>query len=115
MSLDQFKVEHNFKYTAKEAKGTMVGFIFSLIFIIMSGAYFVNRVMLFWSHDEDSYISFDLVVDFEELGEVEYKEAKFVTGVMLGSHTPAFAKVFESEELLSQYVRVYSAQASYGA
>jgi len=67
---------------------------------------------LFWSHDEDSYSTYDLVVDFEELGEVEYKETKFVTGVSLSSSSPSFLPIFESEELLSQYVRVYSAQAA---
>ena len=33
----------------------------------------------------------------------------------MNSYSPEYAKVFESEELLSQYVRVYSVQASYGA
>ena len=31
-SLDSFVVDHNFKYTNKEAKGTVVGFVFSVIF-----------------------------------------------------------------------------------
>ena len=64
---------------------------------------------LFWTHEEDSYGTYDLVVDFDELGEVEYEETKFVTGIMLQSVSPQYAKVFESEELLSQYVRIYSA------
>ena len=56
-----------------------------------------------------------MVLDFDELGEVEYEETKFVTGVALESLSPQYAKVFESEELLSQYIRVYSAQATYAA
>ena len=34
-SLDQFKVEQNFKYTAKEAKGTVIGCCVSTVYFII--------------------------------------------------------------------------------
>ena len=69
---------------------------------------------LFWSHEEDSYGSYDIIANFTEMGEVEYEETKFVTGALLGTAAPDLANVFESQELLSQYIRIYSAQAEYG-
>ena len=38
-SLDSFTVEHNFQYTKKEAKGTIVGFVFSAIFTTLMVLY----------------------------------------------------------------------------
>ena len=38
-SLDLFTVEHNFQYTKKEAKGTIVGFVFSAIFTTLMALY----------------------------------------------------------------------------
>ena len=67
-------MEHNFALTKKEARGTICGFVLTVVFYVLSAAYFGNRMHLFWSHDEDSYSTYDLVVDFEELGELKYEE-----------------------------------------
>ena len=82
-SLDQFKIEHNFKYTKKEAKGTIIGFCFSAIYIAILVWYFYNRVHLFWTHDEDQYTTYNTVQDFKKLGAVDLKETQFTNGVFL--------------------------------
>jgi hypothetical protein len=81
-------VEHGFNLTKKEARGTICGFVCTVIFNILSLYYFYNRMHLFWTHEEDSYGTYDLVANFTEMGEVEYKETRFVTGAMLGSTAP---------------------------
>ena len=60
-SLDSFTVEHNFQYTKKEAKGTIVGFVFSTIFVTLMALYTYNRISLFYTHDEDSKTSYKIV------------------------------------------------------
>jgi hypothetical protein len=52
-SLDQFKIEHNFQFTKKEAKGSIIGFCFSTLYVVALVWYFYNRVHLFWTHEED--------------------------------------------------------------
>ena len=80
-SLDQFKIEHNFQFTKKEAKGSLIGFCFSAIYILALVWYFYNRVSLFWSHEEDSYSVYDVINDMKD--PIEFKEAQFVKGVIL--------------------------------
>jgi len=77
--------------------------------------YAYNRINLFSTHDEDSYGAYKKVLNFDELGVVKYEETMFATGVLLNSYNTVFTSVFESSEELSQYIRVYSAQASYTA
>ena len=57
-SLDEFKIEHNFQYTKKEAKGSITGFTCTVIWYIIIWGYFIERCSLFWTHKEDSQTSF---------------------------------------------------------
>ena len=68
----------------------------------------------FWSHHEDSYSVFKTVVDFEELGKVDYAEIQFATGVVVNTNSPRFKKVFESEEEIFKYIDIYSIQSTFG-
>jgi len=104
--LDQFKVEHNFQYTNKEAKGTVVGFFISTLYFFIMGAYAYNRMHLFWTHDEDSFGSFDVPLDMDEEPDgFNLKDMKFSTGVLLDTHYPErYSKVFEDAEELAKYV-----------
>ena len=43
-SMDQFPVEHNFKFIRKEAKGTVVGFWISAVYILLLIYYAFNRI-----------------------------------------------------------------------
>ena len=107
-SMDSFKIEHNFKFTKKAAKGSLTGFICTVIWYILFWGYFLNRVMLFWNHHNDATSSVKTVLDFEELGKVEFGETEFATGVYISSASPRFKKVFESEEEIFQYIDIYS-------
>ena len=113
-SLDAFAVEHNFRYTPKEAKGSLTGFACSLIFTIIMGMYMFNRLHLFWTHEEDSYQSYKVVQDFEKLGIVNYAETEFDSGVLLSTVAPHYEYVFDSDDELFQYINIYSSQAIYG-
>ena len=81
-SLDQFPVEHNFQFTKKQAKGSLIGFCFSAIYVILLITYAYNRINLFWTHEEDSHESFSQVNEMED-GPIEYKETQFIKGVVL--------------------------------
>jgi len=104
--LDQFKVEHNFQYTSKEARGTVPGFFISTLYFIIMGAYAYNRMHLFWTHEEDSFGTFDEQLDMDEEPEgFNLKDLKFSTGVMLNTAYPArYSKVFESADELAKYI-----------
>ena len=52
-SLDWFKIEHNFQFTKKKAKGSLTGFCLTVVFNVLLLGYFYNRVRLFWTHRED--------------------------------------------------------------
>ena len=66
-SLDQFKMDHNFQYTKKKAKGSLAGFCLTVVFNILLLAYLHNRVSLFWTHSEDNINTSKVVIDDEEL------------------------------------------------
>jgi len=108
-SLDQFKIEHNFQYTKKEAKGTLIGFCFSVIYVLALGWYFYNRMSLFWSHDEDSYSVYDVVNDMKE--PIEFKEAQFIKGVILQTSAKEYEQTLLDDDEISQFINIYSAQA----
>jgi len=91
-SMDWFKVEHNFQFTKNETKGSLTGFCFTVVYIVLLGLYFYNRVALFWSHDEDNYSVYNLVNMMND-GPVEFKETQFVKGVFLDSTDPTYEKV----------------------
>jgi len=65
----------------KEAKGTLIGFCFSTIYVLALTWYFYNRMSLFWSHDEDNYSVYNVVNEMEEA--VKFEEAGFIKGVVL--------------------------------
>ena len=113
-SLDQFKIEHNFQYTKKEAKGSLTGCFCTFLFNLLMFSYLYDRLHLFWTHDEDSYNSYKLVVDFEELGIVDMRKLDFSTGILLDSTDPQYKNVMESEDEIFQYINIYSAQAKFG-
>ena len=71
-------------------------------------SYFYERTHLFWTHKEDSYSTFNTVVDFEEMGVVKFEETEFSKGIMLETNSEKFKSVFESEEELFEYVDIYS-------
>ena len=62
-SLDQFKIDHNFQYTKKKAKGSITGFVLTMVYYLLLAGYFHNRVSLFWSHAEDKITSYKEVVN----------------------------------------------------
>jgi hypothetical protein len=112
--MDTFKVENNFQFTKDEVKGTLPGFCFTVVYAAMLTYYAYNRLHLFWTHDEDSYSTYDLVNMFED-GPVDFKETLFTKGVFLNSSIPKYEKVLQDEDQISQYVNIYSAEVTYDA
>ena len=108
-SLDQFKVEHNFQFTKKEAKGSLIGFCCSAIYIILLVVYGYNRVNLFSTHDEDSYDVFSQVNEMKD-GPVEYQETQFIKGLVLQTTAKEYEKVLLDEDQISEFIHIYSAQ-----
>ena len=73
-SLDQFKVEHNFQYTSKQTKGSIIGFCLSTLYFIILATYAFDRLKLFWTHEEDSFGSFQEEVNPKENEEFFFKD-----------------------------------------
>ena len=112
-SLDQFKVEHNFKYTSKETKGTITGFCLTTLYFFLLILYFYQRMTLFWTHDEDTFGQFQEALDMEKKEQYEYKDFQIGSGIMLWTTNPQYFSVFESEEEINQYVQIYSTEYAF--
>ena len=110
-SMDQFKVEHNFQYTAKEAKGTVIGFCLSTVYFILLLAYLYKRIHLFWTHEEDTYQTYKVMFDFEEAGNVLLEDMGFSAGMALMTTAPEYESAMNSHEELFQYIDISSAEA----
>ena len=99
-SLDAFKVEHNFQYTAKETKGTITGCCLSAVYFILMLAYLYKRLHLFWTHEEDTYQTYKVMFDFEEAGNVLFEDTGFSAGVVLQTTAPEYESAMNSHDEL---------------
>ena len=110
-SMDQFKVEHNFQYTAKEAKGTVIGFCLSTVYFILLLAYLYKRIHLFWTHEEDTYQTYKIMFDFDEADNIFLEDTGFSAGVALQSTAPEYQSAINSHDELFQYIDIFSVSA----
>jgi hypothetical protein len=63
---------------------------------------------LFWTHREDKINTYTQVVDKELLVDVDLKDTQFTTGVAIASWNETFYEIFQNEEMIFQYVDIYS-------
>jgi hypothetical protein len=98
------------RITKKDQKGTVPGFILTVIYYVVLLAYIYKQLALFWNHNQDGFSSSDILLDLDSLGSVDFKDYQMGVGIVLYSLYEKYDKQIESIDELSSYVNIYSVQ-----
>ena len=108
-SHDMFKYELPFEITKKGNRGTTIGFVLSVVYMVLLWLYILSQFRLFFTFQADSYEHNIIELDFEEMEPANLEDLHMGIGLLFKTmdETKYESALIDPKEF-SQYIRVVS-------